>query len=119
MKWDGEQRRATDIGSRGAIEILLDMEKRQVSNQEQLKYMSERVDLHGKKYLELVKQIDENYDVIKKIYLGDGDKKGVSERINNLEDSEKKRNKYTNAAWIVIIGLAASSIWDFFFKHSK
>lgn len=57
------------------------------------------------------KDRDENIKLLSHIIVGNGEK-GVAERVRNLEESENKRKKFSNAAWLAIISLACKSAWD-------
>lgn len=53
----------------------------------------------------------ENVEKLNHIIIGNGEK-GLSEKVRNLEESEAKRQNYSKAAWLAIIGLACKSVWD-------
>jgi hypothetical protein len=53
----------------------------------------------------------ENISKLNHIIIGNGEK-GLSEKVRNLEESEVKRQNYSKAAWLAIIGLACKSVWD-------
>lgn len=109
MTWDGKPRRAIDRDSRGMAEILLDMEKRQVSNQEQLKHINERLDRHSKYYEDMTNRIEKSLDGFRILIIGDGKEKGLAERVRGLEGWVN----HIKAIWIAILGVATKIGSDF------
>lgn len=58
-----------------------------------------------------IEQTQENNKKLNHIIVGNGEQ-GLIDRVRNLERTHNKLGRYTNAAWLAVIGLACKSIWD-------
>lgn len=63
----------------------------------------------------LIEQAQDNNNKLNHIIIGNGSQ-GLVDKVRNLETAQNKRNAYSKAAWLAIIGLACKSVWDSIFK---
>lgn len=73
--------------------------------------IAERLTTLETKFVIYIEQTQENNTKLNHIILGNGEQ-GLVDKVRNLEKTHNKLGKYTNAAWLAVIGLACKSLWD-------
>lgn len=93
----------------------LEVVKRLSAVESKLDVYLEKMHNHDEKDEKMFLAIKDNIDTLNKLMIGDGTRKGVIERINNIEGVFN----HVKAIWLAMIGFLVEFLFRTFFHHPK